>query len=80
MIENIDAILFKVHFDPVMRCRPGKQTVMIIEGGYGNGFTSRLVRAHRLSTEFTQVLYDLHHLERATLHLRKTRVSDVDPH
>jgi len=80
MVEEVDAVLFKVHFHPVVCCRPGKQTVMIIVGRYGDDFPSRLLRAYGLPTEFTQVVYDVHHLERATFHLRKGRLSDVDPH
>ena len=80
MVEEVDAVLFKVHFDPVVCCRPGKQTVMIVEGGNGDDFPSPLVCAYRLPTEFAQVVYDLHNLERTTLHLRKACLSDVDSH
>jgi hypothetical protein len=80
MVQQVDALLFEVHFHPVVCRRPGKQTVMIVEGGYSNDFPSRLVCAYGLPTEFAQVVYDLHNLERATLHLWKACFSDVDSH
>jgi len=80
MVEDVDPVSFKVNFDPVVCCRLGKQTVMIIVGGYSNDFPSGLVCAHRLPTELAQIVYDLHYLEGSTLHLDKTRLSDVDPH
>jgi len=80
VVVNVDSAFLKVDFDPVVCCRPGNQTMMIIEGGYGNDSPSRLVDAHRPPTEFTQVVYDSHHLKCATLHLGKGRLSDIDPH
>src|SRR4030067_3452248 len=66
VVENVDPVLLKVHFDPVVCCSPGEQTVMIIVGGYCNDFAFRLVSAHGLPTEFAQVVCDLHRSEEHT--------------
>jgi len=80
VVIDVDPVIFKVHFDPVVCCSPGKQTVMIIVGGYRSELPCRFVCAHWLPTEFAQIVYDLDNLKRSTLHLGKARLSNVDPH
>jgi hypothetical protein len=80
VVIEVDPVLIKVHFHPVVCCSLGNQIAMIVKGGYGDDSPSRLLFTNRPPTKLTQVVHDLDGLERAALHLGKSRLSDVDSH